>query len=229
MTTTTSRHTSTHTDTYVGDGPDESEPDEARSRAADPSTPGGAPPDAEWPHVESDTASFPQSQPVPIPVLAPYLGLVAAVLCTLGGGWLLLAPYALDVRHGAKHLPRAALVDLETGAAIIAVAVAAAVLFSVNLVLRLRADRGPVLAVEPEPEAPAVAAPGQTYEPAPTPATVPSARSKEADPGGALRELLTPLVAALAADLRSHDQDRAREPEQERQPGDAYLNQRKGP
>jgi hypothetical protein len=142
--------------------------------------------------------------PVPVPVLAPYLGLVAAVLSTLGGGWLLLAPYALDFRHGAKHLPRAATVDLESGAAVIAVGIVAAVLFSMNLVLRLRGDDPDVLATakaaEPQlEESPDEAAATERTE---------LARPKEADPGGALRELLTPLVAALAADLRSHDQDR---------------------
>lgn len=149
----------------------------------------------------TDPVSDRESAPVPIPVLAPYLGLVAAVLCTLGGGWLLLAPYALDFRHGAKHLPRAATVDLGTGAAVVAVGVVAAVLFSVNLALRLRSDDpGAVLALTRQPEA----SPEEPEEIAVTRLE----QSKAEDPGGALRELLTPLVAALAADLRSHDQER---------------------
>lgn len=161
--------------------------------------PGGSGPSTvEWVPVE------PWPGPPPVPVLAPYLGLVAAVLCAMGGGWLLLAPYALDFRHGAAQVPRAAAVDLETGAAIVAVGIVTAALFSLALVRRLRANPSaeaeavtePALEPEPEPE---------THGPeTPTPRTAPP---QQADPGGALRELLTPLVAALAADLRSHDQE----------------------
>lgn len=174
------------------------------SLTTEPETPAGT----KEPSSEKDSA------PIPIPVLAPYVGLVAAVLCTLGGGWLLLAPYALDFRHGAKHLPRVATVDLETGAAVIAVGIVAAVLFLVNLALRLRNDdprATPVVAVrKPEvpPEVPEedVTQLEGSNEPGPG-----------GDPGGALRELLTPLVAALAADLRSHDQE------------NSQNTQRKGP
>lgn len=157
------------------------------------------------PNPETAQTAPEPTPPVPIPVLAPYLGLVAAVLSMLGGGWLLLAPYALDFRHGAKHLPRAATVDLETGAAVIAVGIVAAVLFSMNLLLRLRGDDpGVAPALQPQheesPEAPEALAVTELQRPL--------ERPKEADPGAALRELLTPLVAALAADLRSHDQER---------------------
>lgn len=183
-----------------------------------------APPNVEEPPVEPGPDPWgappppPSRPPVPIPVLAPYLGLVAAVLCTLGGGWLLLAPYALDLRHGAAHLPRTAAVDLECGAAIVVVGIVTAMFFSVNLVTRLRADliAQPELDVEPEPasepeaqpEADAVPEPETEIGPEPEPE--PSAEARQPDPGGALRELLTPLVAALAADLRSHDQERLR-------------------
>jgi len=157
----------------------------------------------------SDTDPAPPAVP-PIPVLAPYLGLAAAVLSTLAGGWLLLAPYALDLRHGAKHLPRAATVDLATGAAVVAVGVIAAILFALNLMLRLRGDDpGAVPAAEPArlrpEESPEAMNAPERPEPAQRPELV---QPKEADPGNALRELLTPLVAALAADLRSHDQER---------------------
>jgi hypothetical protein len=153
---------------------------------------------------KAEPVSEKESAPIPIPVLAPYVGLVTAVLCTLCGGWLLLAPYALDFRHGAKHLPRVATVDLETGAAVIAVGIVAAVLFSVNLALRLRNDDPrvvPVVAARKPDVPPDVPEEDVTrlegsHEPDPG-----------GDPGGALRELLTPLVAALAADLRSHDQE----------------------
>jgi hypothetical protein len=161
-----------------------------------------APVEPETPTGNSESAS------VPIPVLAPYLGLVASVLCTLGGGWLLLAPFALDLRHGAKHLPRSMRVDLDSGAAIVALGVMAAVLFSVNLVMRLQPEMDavpePVAVSRPEPEIEPDPEPELEPEPEPEPA------AKDPDPGGALRELLTPLVAALAADLRSHDQDRGR-------------------
>jgi hypothetical protein len=124
----------------------------------------------------------------PVPVLAPYLGLVCAVLSALVGGWLLLAPYAFDYRAGATALPRTALVDLTTGAATVAIGLLAALLFGGSLARRLR----PVpAACEPEPE------PELEPEPEPEPA-VPAD-----DPDGGLRDLLAPLVAALAADLRS--------------------------
>lgn len=179
-------------------------------------------------------ARSPSPPPVPIPVLAPYLGFVAAALCTLGGGWLLLAPYALDLRHGAAHLPRTAAVDLATGAAIVVMGVGAAVFFAASLATRLRdgLTGHPQLAVKPEPEpepepAPepdarpetAIAAeaaaeqdrvPETEPKPESEPRPTPSAEPRQPDPGGALRELLTPLVAALAADLRSKDQERMR-------------------
>lgn len=175
--------------------------------------------------TQSAPVSIPVSIPAPIPVLAPYLGLVASVLCTFGGAWLLLAPYALDFRHGAAHLPRTAVVDLGSGAAIVVAGIATALLFSTNLVKRLRADSSATPESRPaksagaaaerqsesesEPESELEPEPAPGSEPAPEPA--PSASTQETDPGGALRELLTPLVAALAADLRSHDEERRRQ------------------
>ncbi len=156
----------------------------------------GGPSTVEWVPVE------PWPGPPPVPVLAPYLGLVAAVLCAMGGGWLLLAPYALDFRHGAARVPRAAAVDLETGAAIVAVGIVTAALFSLALVRRLRMNPS----AELEPALESVPETQPEPEPEPEPLKPPSA-PPQADPGGALRELLTPLVAALAADLRSHDQE----------------------
>jgi hypothetical protein len=151
----------------------------------------------------------------PVPVLGPYLGLVTAVLCALGGGWLLLAPYALDYRHGARTTPRTTEIDLATGAAVAAVALICAVLFAATLVRRLHAPLGaelepePVVELEPEsaaeesePFAPPDATAAATVpEPAPAPDALPP--EPAADPVGSLRELLTPLVAALAADLKS--------------------------
>jgi outer membrane biosynthesis protein TonB len=151
----------------------------------------------------------------PAPIVAPYLGLVASVLCALGGGWLLLAPYALDLRHGAAKLPRAAAVDLETGAAIAAVALLSAGFFAAALFSRLRPriefaepehEPEPAPAPEPEPE------PEPEPQPEPEPEAAPEPEPDSApDPfssSSALREMLTPLVAALAADLRSPQQER---------------------
>jgi hypothetical protein len=185
---TTTQEPAVHGDAHGGSAPDE---------------PSGGPSTVDWVPVE------PWPGPPPVPVLAPYLGLVAAVLCALGGGWLLLAPYALDFRHGADRVPRTAAVDLETGAAIVAVAIVTAALFSIALVRRLRANP----AVEPETEAELGYEPEPETEPEPESGAQPEAagppvtQPQQADPGGALRELLTPLVAALAADLRSHDQE----------------------
>lgn len=196
---------------------------------------------------------------VPAPVLAPYLGLAAAVLCALVGGWLLLAPYALDLRHGADRPPRPVVVELATGAAITAAALLTAILFGAALVTRLRMRPGMPPAARPEPEEQpeatrpphaqraAAAVPdrdsvpdldrvsdlnplpdvnrvpdlgpgpapdlGRAREPGPGagPERGPGA---DPDPGGALHELLTPLIAALAADLRNRDRSGHRDPEQ---------------
>jgi len=182
------------------------------------------PPLATWLPVEP----CPQVTP-PGPVLAPYLGLVSAVLCALGGGWLLLAPYALDYLHGAERTPRTTEIDLGTGAAVVALAIVSALLFAMSLARHLR---GPE-AVEREAEREPVAGPEFAADPLPidgeaepsvlvretaapqtvVPEPAESAGAREsapesapeppADPGSALRDLLTPLVAALAADLKS--------------------------
>jgi hypothetical protein len=126
--------------------------------------------------------------PAPVPVLAPYLGLVCSVSSALIGGWLLLAPYAFDYRAGATKLPRTAIVDLTAGAATVAISTLAAVLFGRAVARRLHPAADP----EPEPD------PEPDQEPEPGPPPEPSA-----DPDGGLRDLLGPLVAALAADLRN--------------------------
>jgi hypothetical protein len=144
-------------------------------------------------------------------VLAPYLGLVTSVLCALGGAWLLLAPYALDIRRGAAKLPRAAAVDLETGAAIVAVALLSAILFAVALFSRLRPQAGLIefemAAAEPETDSdtqPETQPDTQSETQAQSqPDPEAPAASAASNSSSALREMLTPLVAALAADLRS--------------------------
>jgi hypothetical protein len=155
----------------------------------------------------------------PAPVVAPYLGLVASVLCALGGGWLLLAPYALDIRRGAAKVPRTAAVELETGAAITAVALLSAIFFAAALFSRLRPRVGLAeFETEPEIETDQQTAEYQAAEPDPEPELEPDAEAESApepaplttcaaasNSSSALREMLTPLVAALAADLRSQD------------------------
>lgn len=164
-------------------------------------------------------ALVPCAVSTPAPVLAPYLGLVTSVLCALGGGWLLLAPYALGIRRGAAKPPRPVAVELETGAAIAAVALLSAILFGAALFARLRpAHDDAIEAVQPaEPES-AVSDPNAASDLNTAPdsntasdshaAADSSAASTGSDTGAALREMLTPLVAALAADLRSQDRER---------------------
>lgn len=131
--------------------------------------------------------SLPVSASVPVPVMAPYLGLVCSVSSVLVGGWLLLAPYAFNYRAGAAKVPRTALLDLTTGAATIAISTLVALLFGRSVVRRLR----PVVPeAEPDPE------------PLPPPEPV-VAEEPAVDPDTGLRDLLAPLVAALAADLRN--------------------------
>ena len=176
--------------------------------------------------------------PEPVPVLGPYIGVVGAVLCILVGAFLLLAPYAFDYRDGAAKAPRAAVVDLATGAAVAAVGVLTAALFGGSLARRLRpavarpgygagtylvsvapgadqtmqsaAPDGPHGA-EPRYTVPGLAPDPETGTageriPEPRPSTASAApTAPPADPAGALRDLLTPLVAALAADLRARE------------------------
>jgi hypothetical protein len=166
----------------------------------------------------------------PVPVLAPYLGMLGSALCALTGSWLLLAPYALDYRHGAVAVPRATVVDLATGAAAVVLGLATAALFGAALVRRLRAAKAPAAAPGPDresipmPQAHAAGPDGdEAFDAAGSDtrgaeagsAHPPTASGRAAadgasarpvtDPADTLRELLTPLVAALAADLRGRD------------------------
>ena len=178
-------------------------------------------------------ALLPGCEPEPAPFVGPYLGLVSGVLCALVGAFLLLAPFAFDYRHGAASLPRSAVLDLATGAALVGVGLLTSGLFGATLVRRLRArPTAPAFAplsgylpsaddefdedddldlservatpillhlLEQEPEL----EPEPEFDPEPEPE--PAAPTPPLDPSGALRDLLTPLVAALAADLRARD------------------------
>ena len=150
--------------------------------------------------------------PEPVPVLGPYIGLVGSVLCGIAGALLLIAPFAFDYRQGANSMPHSSVVDLATGGGVLLLALITAGLFGGALHKRLRVPEAPAFeeavyaeefeAVEPveEPEA----AP-EPPRPEPEPQPVPTAAAPVGDPGGALRDLLTPLVAALAADLRARE------------------------
>jgi len=151
----------------------------------------------------------------PVPVLGPFIGVVGSVLCGLSGALLLLAPFAFDYRQGASSTPRSTVVDLVTGGGVLLLAVLTATLFGGALRKRLRVPEpvaGPVAAYVVEPESaeePAATAPEPARpesEPEPQPAA-PAAAAPLVDPGNALRDLLTPLVAALAADLRAREAD----------------------
>lgn len=150
----------------------------------------------------------------PAPVLGPYIGVVGAVICGVAGALLLLAPFAFDYRQGAGSTPRSSVVDLVTGSGVLLVSLLTATLFGGALRKRLRVPE-PVAAyvaapafesgpesVEDPAVAPEPAAPESAPEPQPA---APAAAAPLADPGNALRDLLTPLVAALAADLRARE------------------------
>ena len=149
--------------------------------------------------------------PEPVPVLGPYIGLVGSVLCGVAGALLLIAPFAFDYRQGASSVPHSSVVDLATGGGVLLLALLTAGLFGGALHKRLRAPEAPAFeeaayaeefeAVEPVEEPPIVPEPTR---PEPEPQPVPAA-ALGGDPGGALRDLLTPLVAALAADLRARE------------------------
>ena len=154
------------------------------------------------------------SIPEPVPVLGPFIGIVGSVLCGVAGALLLLAPFAFDYRQGASSVPRSSVVDLTTGGCVVLVALLTAALFGGALHKRLRVPEPivepvvsyvvePEPAEDPEPEtAPEPARPASEPEPQPA---APAAATPIADPGNALRDLLTPLVAALAADLRARE------------------------
>ena len=129
----------------------------------------------------------------PVPVLGPFIGVVGSVLCGLSGALLLLAPFAFDYRQGASSTPRGTVVDLVTGGGVLLASLLTATLFGGALSKRLRV---------PEPDIEPIAE--YVEEPEPQPAA-PAAAAPIADPGNALRDLLTPLVAALAADLRARE------------------------
>lgn len=145
----------------------------------------------------------------PVPVLGPFIGLVGAVLCSLVGALLLLAPFAFDYRQGARTMPRSSIVDLATGGGVLLIGLLTTLLFGGSLRRRLRATIPAAVAPEPLPEAvsePASVPEQSQPQPEPKPQPVATvASSPVGDPGGALRDLLTPLVAALAADLRARD------------------------
>jgi hypothetical protein len=148
----------------------------------------------------------------PVPVLGPFIGLVGSVLCCVAGALLLLAPFAFDYRQGAHKLPRSSVIDLGTGGGVLLIGLLTTLLFAGSLRRRLRAAEPTAAAQEPVPEAASepAALPEQPRpqpprpEPEPQPVAAPAAPAI-ADPGGALRDLLTPLVAALAADLRARE------------------------
>jgi len=146
----------------------------------------------------------------PVPVLGPFIGVVGSVLCGLAGALLLLAPFAFDYRQGARSTPRSSIVDLVTGGGVLLLAVLTAALFGGALRKRLRVPE-PVTAYaeEPEPQPERVEEPPVVEQPRSEPEPQPVAPAASAplggDPGNALRDLLTPLVAALAADLRSRE------------------------
>ena len=158
----------------------------------------------------------------PAPVLGPYIGVVGAVLCALVGAFLLLAPYAFDYRDGAGAVPHSSVVDLATGGGVLLLGLLTAALFGAALARRLRVPE-PASYAEPLPLTLPLSAPGDAAAAAQAPAAPPVAEpagvapasapephpaapaASLADPGGALRDLLTPLVAALAADLRARE------------------------
>jgi hypothetical protein len=195
-------------------------------------------------HCVEHPADYAAAEPAPVPVLGPYIGVVGAVLCSLVGAFLLLAPYAFDYRDGVATVPHSSVVDLVTGGGVLLLGLATAALFGVALVRRLRAPApAPDYYAEPltlmsseSPESaeptesveaaePVAAADGGAYagagaaaapagRVAPDRPAAPASEPEErplapaasiADPGGALRDLLTPLVAALAADLRARE------------------------
>jgi len=143
----------------------------------------------------------------PVPVLGPFIGVVGSALCGLAGALLLLAPFAFDYRQGAERMPRSSVVDLATGGGVLLLGLLTAALFGGALRKRLRVPE-PVVANVAEPEVAANLArvPEQSKpEPEPEPQPVAAPAAPVSDPSGALRDLLTPLVAALAADLRARE------------------------
>ena len=116
------------------------------------------------------------------------------------------------VQTCALPISRSTVVDLVTGGGVLLVSLLTATLFGGALSKRLRV---PEQAIEPvveyvegleSAEEPAAAPEPMRpeSEPEPQPAA-PAAAAPIADPGDALRDLLTPLVAALAADLRARE------------------------
>jgi len=143
----------------------------------------------------------PEPSVPPAPVAGPVIGVIASALAVPVGLWLVLAPFAFGYRHHGEP-PKSVAISVATGAAAALIAIISGLRFSATLVSRLRStgalrDRRAAAyeaAAPPQPEPHSV--PAFTAPPAP-PQPEPSGAS------GELHELLAPLVAALAADLRS--------------------------
>jgi hypothetical protein len=164
-----------------------------------------------------------------VPVGAPLVGMATAAVAMVAGLWLILAPRAFDFQHGREFgsghrssgLPTESLVDLVTGTSIVIVGLAALSLFGIAARRRLRAAgvlaraRVPAPASAYDDTAPASheatdQPTRQAGEPLPA-GTIPEPTAAPTEAGGDLRdlrELLAPLVTALAEDLRSRQQPR---------------------
>ena len=131
------------------------------------------------------------------PSLSKYIcGMVASLANFLGGGWLILAPFALGYQpYGADWVGQTTN-DFVVGICVAAVALAGFALFFFSLLGSLRASG--VIAARPRPRA--VAGPAGAGAP-PSAAATPAA-SQQSD----LDRTLATLAAALAADLNARRQ-----------------------
>lgn len=149
------------------------------------------------------------------PSLGKYVcGMVASLIIFLAGGWLILAPFALQYQPSGADWASQTTNDFVVGICVAVVALATFVLFFLGLLGSLRTSG--VLIGRPRAEVPAVAA-----YPAPAPQVPSIYQQAPASSQGDLDKTLATLAAALAADLTARRQE-----SNNQQPVEQTMNRR---
>src|SRR5215469_14187689 len=132
------------------------------------------------------------------PTSGKYLvGMVASLIISLSGGWLILAPFALGYQPYGADWASQTTTDVATGIPVAAVGLIGFVAFFAALLGALRAAG--VIAARPRPVA---QAPGM-FQPQPLATLVPATTQSDLD------RTLSTLAAALAADLNARREPRS--------------------
>ena len=136
--------------------------------------------------------------PTTRPTLGKYLiGMVASLIISLSGGWLILAPFALGYQPYGADWASQTTNDVATGIPVAVVGLIGFAAFFAALLGALRAAG--VIAARPRPVAQAQG----TFQPQPLVTLVPATTQSDLD------RTLSTLAAALAADLNARREPRS--------------------